>query len=468
MLQMATGGGKTLLAAAIIARALEKGRRVVFVVPALSLIDQTVAAFWAEGIQDIGVIQASHTMTNPNRAVQVASVQTLTRRALPTCDLVIVDEAHQRYTVIDAWMKACPKLHFIGLSATPWSKGLGKSYDDLIIAATTQELIDAKFLAPFRVYAPSHPDLSKVRVVAGEYREDDLAKAMDPLVGDVVSTWLERGEGRPTLCFAVDCNHARHLQQCFLEAGVPTGYIDAHTSLEDRKRIAVEFHAGRLKVVTNVGTMTTGVDWDVRCVILARPTKSESLYVQIIGRGLRTADGKADCLILDHSDTTLNLGFVTDVHHDKLDDGKAKKSTGSSRPVEKKPKDCPKCSFVRQSRVLACPSCGFTPVHVPTPVKTLDGELIEMTAKGMAKVNRDAGWDEKRAFIGQLRRYASDTHKKEGWVAYKYKEKFGVWPNDRRVADEPPAKSLTHAVKTWIRSQNIRFAKSNGGHDAHP
>ena len=78
---------------------------------------------------------------------------------------------------------------------------------------------------------------------------------------------------------------------------------------------------GQIKVVCNVYCLTTGVDWDVRCIILARPTKSEILYTQIIGRGLRTAEGKTDCLVLDHSDTTLRLGFVTDIHHETLDDG---------------------------------------------------------------------------------------------------------------------------------------------------
>jgi DNA repair protein RadD len=100
-------------------------------------------------------------------------------------------------------------------------------------------------------------------------------------------------------------------------------------------------------VVCNVGVLTTGVDWDVRCIILARPTKSEILYTQIIGRGLRTAEGKQDCLVLDHSDTTLRLGFVTDIHHSKLSDGTLEGDT-SAAPQDKppaKPKECTICSF---------------------------------------------------------------------------------------------------------------------------
>jgi DNA repair protein RadD len=97
---------------------------------------------------------------------------------------------------------------FIGLSATPWTRGLGQYFDDLIIAATTQDLISERYLSPFRVFAPSHPDLSDVRTVAGDYHEGDLSEVMrdSPLVADVVDTWLRRAENRSTFCFA--CNQS--------------------------------------------------------------------------------------------------------------------------------------------------------------------------------------------------------------------------------------------------------------------
>ncbi|MGB3391157.1 MAG: DEAD/DEAH box helicase, partial [Pseudaminobacter sp.] len=301
VLMMATGAGKTKTAAAIIKRALAKGKHVVFVVPALELIEQTIKAFRREGILEIGVIQANHPETDPTRPVQVASAQTLARRAFPKADLVIVDEAHRVQRRVFEWMRLCPKLPFIGLSATPWTKGLGKHYDDLIIGATTQQLIREGYLSPFRVFAPSHPDLTGVRTVAGDYAEDELAEAMDKpkLTADVVSTWLKLGENRPTLCFAVNRAHARSLERDFRQAGVPVGYVDGNTEKDERDNVRAAFERGDLRVVVNVGVLTTGVDWDVRCLILARPTKSEMLYVQIIGRGLRSAQGKQDCLLRD-------------------------------------------------------------------------------------------------------------------------------------------------------------------------
>jgi superfamily II DNA or RNA helicase len=388
MLQAPTGFGKTLLSAAIVERALAKGKRVLFVVPALSLINQTVEAFAAEGITQVGVIQGVHELTDPTQPVQVASIQTLTRRKMPDCDLALVDEAHKLFDFYGKWF-AEAEHPIIGLSATPWAQGLGKLYDDLIVASTTSELIEMGFLSPFRVFAASHPDLSGVRTVAGDYHEGDLAEAMSPLVADVVETWKKRGENRPTLCFAVDRAHAKKLQQMFEASGVCTGYIDAYTPLDEREVIAARFHAGEVKVVCNVGCLTTGVDWDVRCIIMARPTKSEMLYTQIIGRGLRTADGKQDCLILDHSDTTLRLGFVTDIRHERLDDGTARRSSWNERD-EPMPTECPSCSFVKPPKIHICPVCGFKPER-QSQVECEDGELIEIRGRNRKPTQLKSG-----------------------------------------------------------------------------
>lgn len=464
MLQAPTGFGKTLTAAWIIRSALERGKRVIFTVPAVSLVDQTAREFFEDGIRDIGVMQADHPMTDPSRPVQVASIQTLQRRAIPHADLVIIDEAHRSFQFVRDWMRRpeWERVPFVGLSATPWSVGLGKDYDDLIIAATTQDLIDAGYLSPFRVFAPTTPDLSGVRTVAGDFHEGDLSDAMQAgtITADVVSTWLQLGEDRPTLCFAVDRAHAAALKAQFDAAGVPTAYVDAYTTPDEREQVRRAFASGAVKVVCNVGVLTTGVDWDVRCLILARPTKSEILYTQIIGRGLRTAQGKADCLILDHSDTTRRLGFVTDIRHERLCDG-SPKVRGKVERKTPEPKECPSCHYLRGPKVHSCPACGFAPSRQDA-VEVIDGDLVEMSAARLARENRMAGWPEKIDFIRQLRAYALESGKQPGWVAHKYKAKFGVWPNDPRVNHAAPAPSVSPAIRAWIRSQNIRWAKSRG------
>lgn len=458
VVQAPTGFGKTVLAAAIVEGALRKGNRIMFVVPAISLIDQTVAAFLSEGLTDIGVVQADHPMTNYAMPIQIASVQTISRRQrLPEVNVVVIDECHRWYKWYETWFAEWDAVPFIGLSATPWTVGLGKHYDDLIIAGTTQDLIDSGYLSKFRVFAPSHPDLSKVRTVAGDYHEGDLAEVMadGKLVSDCVSTWVTKGENRPTICFAVDRAHAKKLQTDFLSRGVQAGYVDAFTSMQERAEIARDFHAGRVKVVCNVGCLTTGIDWDVRCIILARPTKSEMLFVQMIGRGLRTADSKDDCLIFDHSDTHLRLGFVTDIHHEKLHDGK--KRDNESRPKEALPKDCAQCGFVKPPKVHVCPHCGFKP-QAQSQVETVEGELAEMTAseRRKAKLNRDTPDAHKASFLGELMLYAQEKGYKSGWATNQYRERFGVWPNKIRPVQVSQVGSVT---RDWILSRQIKWAK---------
>jgi superfamily II DNA or RNA helicase len=235
--QMPTGAGKTRLAAEIVNGALAKGKTVAFTVPAISLIDQTLDSFEHEGISDIGVMQANHERTDMGMPVQICSVQTLAKRGCPDTDIAIVDECHIGSKAITSWMDKRPQTLFIGLSATPWRKGMASEWQDLIVPVRMQELIDAGYLSPFRVYAPSHPDLSQVRTKAGDYHEGDLANVMGDavLIADIVQTWLQRAEWRPTLVFAVDRAHASKLQKEFAQAGVTMGYCDAFVDRIERR-----------------------------------------------------------------------------------------------------------------------------------------------------------------------------------------------------------------------------------------
>jgi superfamily II DNA or RNA helicase len=241
------------------------------------------------------------------------------------------------------------------------------------------------------------------------------------------------------------------LQDKFQGSGIVAGYIDAYTDRAERNRIAAAFHRGEIKVVCNVGCLTTGIDWDVRCIILARPTKSEILFVQMIGRGLRTADGKGDCLILDHSDNHLRLGFVTDIHHER-DDGKPRPKA-EPRSVEVLPKKCPQCAFVKPPRMLVCPSCGFKPEPKCTVVNAA-GELIELTDRGT--INAVAAAKDKVAFYQQLKGYGANRNYKAAWAALKFKEKFGHWP---RGLEHLPPMAPSATVANWVKSRNIAWMK---------
>lgn len=462
ILMASVGWGKTIAAAAIVRSAAAKGTRVLFIVDAISLIDQTVDVFYAEGINSIGVIQADHPMTDASKLVQIASVQTLQKRPMPPVDLIIIDEAHCQYEFINKLLRSETYAHVpvLGLSATPWSKGLGNVYSDLVRPISMQQLIDRGHLSQFRVFASSHPDLTGVKTVAGEYHEGQLADVMGEgqLVADVVDTYRRLGDNRPALCFAVDRAHAKKLQRRFEEAGIGCGYIDAYTDARERKAIRRQLDAGEIKVVCNIGCLTKGVDWALGCIILARPTKSEMLYVQMVGRGLRVNDGIPDCVILDHADNTLRMGFVTDLSDSKTVLCTAKK--GERKKQERDtplPKECPKCQYLKPAKVGLCPQCGFLPER-QSDIEEADGELVEVTPRKIK-----ATMQEKQAWLSGLNWIARERGYKSGWVSNTYKKKFGVWPNqlNRNASVQP-----TQEVRNYVLGLNIRFAKGKGRHAA--
>ena len=203
----------------------------------------------------------------------------------------------------------------------------------------------------------------------------------------------------------------------------------------------------------NVGCLTTGIDWDVRCLILARPTKSEILFVQIIGRGLRLADEKKQCLIFDHSDTHTNLGMASDIHYDELDDGDTAKAAQrkEEKKKESKPKECTACKFIKPAGVHECPQCGFAPTR-QSEIEPIAGNLTQFKPN---KRNKCATIQDKQYFYSQLLGYAESKGYNQGWAANKYREYFGVWPNRMKKEAVEPAAQVT----SWIRHCQIKWAK---------
>jgi DNA repair protein RadD len=468
MLQMPTGAGKTLLSAHVVSGALDKSKRVAFVVPRKTLIDQTVREFEREGILAIGVIQAAHLRTDGRQPIQVCSAQTLARRKRPDVDLVIVDEAHEMHNSVLRWIADCRAVPFIGLSATPWQRGLGKHYDDLLIPTTTRELIDAGYLSDFAAYAPSDPDLSGVSIRRGEYAQDELANAMDTpsITGDIIAEWLKRGEDRPTIAFCVNRRHAQHVCERFVEAGVAAEYMDCDTPSGDdstdpdpagetRKDMFARFRSGETKILCNVGVLTTGVDLDVRCIIDAQPTKSRILFVQKIGRGLRTAEGKDKCIILDHGGNHLRLGRVTDIHQNYLDDGKNREGSAKKAATEPLPKLCPECKAVLTYKARECSACDAQIVAVTT-VHEADGELVELGSRKTGA--RAASLDEKEEFYRELKWVQAHKAHRSGWCWHQYQARFrGERPPKWFELLTPREPSIT--TRNWLKSRAIAYAK---------
>jgi DNA repair protein RadD len=171
-----------------------------------------------------------------------------------------------------------------------------------------------------------------------------------------------------------------------------------------------------------------------------------------VGRGLRTAEGKTDCLILDHSDNHLRLGFVDEIHYDELDDGEHRRQ--QHEQAETLPKKCIKCSFLKPPKMLQCPCCGFIPTPQPGAVHR-DGELIELVSRSRAA---SASVDDRMDFYAELKRIQETRDYRPGWTAHKFKEKFGHFPPFD--FNHMPSRTPSAATMRWVQSRNIAWAKS--------
>jgi superfamily II DNA or RNA helicase len=467
-----TGSGKTIVAAAIIKDFVRQHIEVLVLAHRREIIGQTSKKLDDRAISH-GIIQAGENeKLRPLAPVQVASVQTLwsramrtdangkTRMELPPAKLIVVDECH--HATARTWRKileAYPDAIILGLTATPVrgdGRGLGGIFETIIECPQVAELIEQEYLVRSRVYAPSTPDLTGVRVQAGDYVESQLASRMDrpQLTADIVGSWFKYGERRPTVCFATGVGHSIHLRDEFIKSGVPAEHIDGGTPKDERDATLARLAAGEIDLVTNCMVLTEG--WDlpaIGCCILARPTKKMGLFRQMIGRVLRPAPGKTDAIILDHSGAVFKHGLPED-HVDWFlsPDFSAESPDHVARgiPGGAKLLDCSQCGALREGG-KACPHCGFLPVRTPQLVVCEEGELalVENRKPGKAELNQHE-WHAMLVSIGHEKGY------KPGWAAHKFKEKFGYWPPSGSVIPIDP----TPEVRSWVRSRAIAWAKT--------
>lgn len=455
-LKLPTGAGKTVIAAAICQLATDAKRRVAFSVPSLSLIDQTVARFAQFGMTDVGVIQGNHPLHRPSASIQVCSIQTVGRRGFPEADLLIVDECHVRFAAMDEWAR---RQKTVGLTATPWAKGMGDLWQDLVAPISMRALIDEGRLVPALIKVPSlRPEIADMKLKRQahgmDYDPQALKELAPKLVGDVIQTWSENAQGLPTLVFAIDRKHARALQDAFEAAGFQAGYCDADVDRVERERLGQLLAEGALDVIVNIATLTTGVDWDIRCIVLARPTKSPILFQQILGRGLRPAPGKTHCLVLDHTTSALDLGTPEEI--DAAGNYLDEKAPPKTREQERQRPVCPSCQTLWKRGADKCGECGHVPEKrlLKQAQAWVEGELVELKPKQRQGYSRE----DKQRFYQELWWVRRERNYSDGWVANTYRAKFGVWPQglDRSAR---PASDQTRA---FVQSQLIRFSRRAG------
>jgi superfamily II DNA or RNA helicase len=401
-LVLPTGGGKTAIASEICRLAVAKGHRVLWLAHRAELVDQAAATIAGLGVV-VGAISASaQTPPNPFASVQVATIQTLLARKLrPAADVVIFDECH--HAAAEDWaslLRDYPTAHVVGLTATPErgdGLGLGKSFKQIVVGTTIRDLTAAGHLVPCEILRP------------------DRFLGPNELAQSPVDAYLEHARGRLTLVFARNVELANEYTAAFQAAGVGAHCVHGETPWGERVEIIRAFKARLIEVLVNVQVLTEGFDApEASCAILARGCGTAGLYLQIVGRILRSAPGKRDALLLDLRGVSHELGRPDDDRVYSLD-GKGIRS-----------KDdvvyCPVCGAIREPGE-GCNGCGWQPAAEPAkPDSVLGVPLVKFAAK------RREG-DEKRAeTLARWLRAARERGAKEGAALHKYKAVYGDWP----------------------------------------
>lgn len=392
-----TGSGKSHIIAELNRKALQEypGTRVLVVAHVKELLEQNaekIRLHWPEA--PVGIYCAGLKSRQVN-AITVASIQSIYRLTLDPFDLIIVDEAH-RIPHGDSGMyhtlfRSQPQAKIVGLTATPYRLGGGlihrgddALFDDLVCEIKTADLVAQGYLSPIRSRPGSQQaDLDGVHTRGGEFVADEMNAAFDQasLTTAVVQDILKHAAGRTSIMvFCCSVDHCHHVASALLAAGESSVcVVTGETPSTERAETIAAFKSRACRVLVNCDVLTTGFDApNTDCIVLLRATKSPGLYVQIIGRGLRKSDGKADCLLLDYG------GNVE--RHGPIDTVTAERVENDEEPPEQKL--CPNCGEYMPRTARTCPSCKHEIQTVPEPREYTHG-LRASTADPLAvKITR--------------------------------------------------------------------------------
>ena len=463
MIMAPTGAGKSYLGLRIIHEALKKGRSAIFVCDRTTLINQTSAVADSYGLGAHGIMQADHWRADPRMPFQIASVQTLMRRKWPAADVIVIDEAHTLYA---GWVEHVRETSaaVIGLSATPFSKGLGQIFTNLINAATMHDLTQSGVLVPMRIYSCARADMTGAETSGGEWTDKAAETRGMEIIGDVVSEWLQYAHNKKTIVFGATIKHCEELCRQFTAAGIMAAVFTAQTTEPERKVLLDEYKKpdSAIRILISVEALAKGFDVkDVECVCDCRPLrKSLSTAIQMWGRGLRSSPetGKSECVILDFSGNVVRFADdFSEIYHnglDALDAGEKLDKVIRRDDEEKEGKACPSCGHRPFGR--KCISCGYE-AQSQNLIEHLPGEMQEVVMAGKKKLADDKRhlWEQLASFT----RSHGNVETQQARAAHLYKEMTGQWPPRTWLIDNTPPTTITRNVLNKIRARNIAWAK---------
>ena len=316
--------------------------------------------------------------TKQTDSITVAGIQSIWRKPdeLGRIDVVIIDEAHMIQNedegmyrrLLSSLQEINPKIRMIGLTATPYRLGQGlltegdnAIFQALIEPVTIEELVQRKFLARLTsTFTDLKMNVEGIKKVQGDYEKQELESRVNSsdINAKVVAETIRRAGNRTAwLVFCVSISHAEKMRDEFITQGVRAEAITSKTTSEQRAKIFADFKSGKIRAVTNVGVATTGFDYpDIDVIVMARPTLSPGLYIQMSGRGMRVKSPghHQDCLVLDFAGNIARHGAVTKI----IPPRRTVKAGKKSQELGDMFKICPKCHKTVMKRARECVHCG--------------------------------------------------------------------------------------------------------------
>lgn len=413
LIQLPTGGGKTVLFSHIIANHREPSIAIAHRVELVSQISITLSRYGIRhniiaqksAIRDIVAMQMSEfgrRFHDPNAKCIVAGVDTLIRLPKDTpwfnrITLVVQDEGHHPLKK-NKWGQAAALFpHAKGLypTATPCradGKGLGRHADGIIDIMVKgppmRQLIKQGYLTDYRIFAPpNNLNLDEVDIAAdGDYNKVKLRKAVKEscIMGDVIEHYLKIAKGKLGVTFAVDVQSASDIAQEFNNSGVPAEVISSKTPDLLRSNIMCKFRNREILQLVNVDLLGEGVDVPaIEVVSMARPTQSYGLFSQQFGRALRPMQGKEHAIIIDHVNN-IKLHGLPDAPREWTLDRRERRARGTKDDVPKV-KTCMDCFAVYEAFRKACPFCDYvTPPRGRSSPEQVEGDLFELDPEVLA------------------------------------------------------------------------------------
>ena len=479
----------------LVIRAYERGRRSLFLVDGIDLLDQTSERFLEAGLPHAvfggGPARSVTLDFEPadrprDNLIQLWMKQTLAKRGWPPgVDLVIDDEMHVRFQYLQHTLRAlaCP---VVGLTATAMVRGLGNLdntgvpyYESVYQPVTTNQLFAAHRLAPFVTRPCIEINTDGLPLIAGEWGARDIQQRGRRIIGDIVSTWVEQtdrwfGGPVPTLAFTASIAHGEEICAAFQRNGIDARQVTAHDERSDRRDTMDAFRRGDFPIACSVSALGKGVDLpNVMCLIMARPfNRAFAALIQMIGRLLRTEPSGRTKLLLDFSS---NMEWfwhdITDFFENgvtQLDDSRW---TQVRRPARKPPDTtCRGCGYLYPPGADTCLVCGRVRKRkneittVPGTVVEIDpdaGKLyrIEPVRKGRVWIGNEASlWKACCAHAGRFLDQHGDLNRAERHARAAFQDLAGERPSGhlRFIAATYVPKTIARRLAKLYREHKKR------------